>query len=123
LTSLECNGLIVKRSVLEKKKQISRVSSSVPLNITTHLVYLRRSLAGHQRFEIQITQFDDSEEPQTDVCFTDYEPRIKAITHKLANANGKVCLFLYFSINSILIKCFNQGFKFLELDHLYHNNL
>lgn len=100
---MECKGLIVKRSALEKKKQIARVSSSVPLNITTHLVYLRRyavkPLAEHQRFDIQITQNDeDCEELQTDVRLTDYEPQIKAITDKLATANAKVCLFFFFFI-------------------------
>lgn len=97
LRSLECKGLIVKRSALEKKKQIARVSSSVPLNITTHLVYLRRyavkPLAEHQRFDIQITQNEeDCQELQTDVRLTDYEPQIKAITDKLATANAKILL-------------------------------
>ncbi|CAI8595722.1 unnamed protein product [Vicia faba] len=99
LRSLECKGLIVKRSALEKKKHIGGISTStnyVPTNITTNLVYLRRyakSIAQHQRFELQITQFnnpDEISELQTNVVLADYEPQIKAISHKLANANGKV---------------------------------
>ncbi|CAJ2638415.1 unnamed protein product [Trifolium pratense] len=105
LRTLECKGLIVKRSALEKKTQIHTSSSSsvnyTPLNITTHLVYLRRyankPLAQHQRFEFQITQFNqpDSQQQQllqTHVRLADYEPPIKAICDKLANANGKVLL-------------------------------
>ncbi|KAI5440336.1 uncharacterized protein LOC127100750 isoform X2 [Lathyrus oleraceus] len=99
LRSLECKGLIVKRSALEKKKQIGGISTSssyVPTNISTNLVYLRRyakSIAEHQRFELQITQFnnpDQKSELQTNVVLADYEPQIKAISDKLANANGKV---------------------------------
>jgi general transcription factor 3C polypeptide 1 len=102
---LECKGLIVKRSALEKKTQIHTSSSSsvnyTPLNITTHLVYLRRyankPLTNHQRFEFQITQFNQSDSQQqqqlqTDVRLADYEPPMKAISDKLANANGKVLL-------------------------------
>ncbi|GAU22220.1 hypothetical protein TSUD_227560 [Trifolium subterraneum] len=103
LRTLECKGLIVKRSALEQKRQIhTSTSSSVnytPLNITTHLVYLRRyankPLAKHQRFEFQITQFNQPHSQQqlhTDVRLADYEPPIKAICDKLANANGKVLL-------------------------------
>jgi general transcription factor 3C polypeptide 1 len=99
LRTLECKGLIVKRSALEKKTQIHTSSSSsvnyTPLNITTHLVYLRRyankPLTNHQRFEFQITQFNQSQ-LQTDVRLADYEPPMKAISDKLANANGKVLL-------------------------------
>ncbi|CAJ1966952.1 unnamed protein product [Sphenostylis stenocarpa] len=105
LRSLECQGLIVKRSAVEKKKQISSLgeSKSYPC-VTTHLVYLRRyakQLASHQRFEFEITKFnspDDEEEDadgttvQTDVHLKDYTPQMKAICEKLAKANGKVLL-------------------------------
>lgn len=115
LRSLECKGLIVKRSALEKKKQIGGISTSssyVPTNISTNLVYLRRyakSIAEHQRFELQITQFnnpDQKSELQTNVVLADYEPQIKAISDKLANANGKVLIFFH----SILIQCFSLSF-------------
>ncbi|KAK7355373.1 hypothetical protein VNO80_14628 [Phaseolus coccineus] len=105
LRSLECQGLIVKRSAIEKKKQISSLgeSKNYPC-VTTHLVYLRRyakQLACHQRFEFEITKLnspDDEEEDadgttfQTDVHLKDYAPQMKAICDKLANANGKVLL-------------------------------
>ncbi|KAK8468135.1 hypothetical protein PHAVU_007G234600 [Phaseolus vulgaris] len=105
LRSLECQGLVVKRSAIEKKKQISSLgeSKNYPC-VTTHLVYLRRyakQLACHQRFEFEITKLnspDDEEDDadgttfQTDVQLKDYSPQMKAICDKLANANGKVLL-------------------------------
>ncbi|TKY51464.1 B-block binding subunit of TFIIIC [Spatholobus suberectus] len=105
LRSLECQGLIVKHSAIEKKKQISThgESKNYPC-VTTHLVYLRRyakQLASHQRFEFEITKFDapdddyedvDGATLQTDVHLKDYTPQMKAICDKLAKANGKVLL-------------------------------
>ncbi|KAH1259669.1 hypothetical protein GmHk_02G002996 [Glycine max] len=105
LRSLECQGLIVKRSAIEKKKQISShgESKNYPC-VATHLVYLHRyakQLASHQRFEFEITKFnspdDDDEDAdgttlQTDVHLKDYKPQMKAICEKLAEANGKVLL-------------------------------
>ncbi|RDX90912.1 hypothetical protein CR513_27175, partial [Mucuna pruriens] len=105
LRSLECQGLIVKHSAIEKKKQITShgESKNYPC-VTTHLVYLRRyakQLASHQRFEFEITKFnapdDDYEDVdgttlQTDVHLKDYTPQMKAICDKLAKANGKVLL-------------------------------
>ncbi|TKY53824.1 B-block binding subunit of TFIIIC [Spatholobus suberectus] len=105
LRSLECQGLIVKHSAIEKKKQISThgESKNYPC-ITTHLVYLRRyakQLASHQRFEFEITKFDTPDDDyedvdgttlQTDVHLKDYTPQMKAICEKLAKANGKVLL-------------------------------
>jgi len=103
LRSLECQGLIVKRSAIEKKKQISSLGESKNFPcVTTHLVYLRRyakQLACHQRFEFEITKFNSPEEEeedadgatfQTDVHLKDYSPQLKAICDKLAKANGKV---------------------------------
>ncbi|XP_014520601.1 uncharacterized protein LOC106777531 isoform X1 [Vigna radiata var. radiata] len=105
LRSLECQGLIVKRSAIEKKKQISSFGESKNYpGVTTHLVYLRRyakQLSCHQRFEFEITKFnspDDEEEDadgttfQTDVHLKDYSPQMKAICDKLEKANGKVLL-------------------------------
>ncbi|KHN11338.1 hypothetical protein glysoja_036035 [Glycine soja] len=105
LRSLECQGLIVKRSAIEKKKQISGhgESKNYPC-VATHLVYLHRyakQLDSHQRFEFEITKFnspdDDDEDAdgttlQTDVHLKDYKPQMKAICEKLAEANDKVLL-------------------------------
>lgn len=90
LRSLECQGLIVKRSAIEKKKK------QTPVTATTHLVYLRRyakQIASHQRFEFEITEEDDDCEGttlQTDVLLKDYTPQMKAICDQLAKANDKV---------------------------------
>lgn len=112
LRSLECQGLIVKHSAIEKKKQISThgESKNYPC-VATHLVYLRRyakKLDSHQRFEFEITKLntpeDDDEDAegtalQTDVLLKDYTPQIKAICDKLAKANGKVHFSIQFSLN------------------------
>ncbi|KAJ1411475.1 Winged helix-like DNA-binding domain superfamily [Sesbania bispinosa] len=105
LRSLECQGLIVKHSAIEKKKQIStHGESKIYPCVTTHLVYLHRyakQIASHQRFEFEITKFNSTEDDdedadgnslQTDVLLKDYAPQIKAICDKLAKANGKVLL-------------------------------
>nr|KYP44573.1 hypothetical protein KK1_033920 [Cajanus cajan] len=106
LRSLECQGLVVKHSAIEKKKHISTSgeSKNYPC-VTTHLVYLRRyakQLASHQRLEFEITKFnapeDDYEEVtdgatlKTDVHLNDYAPQMKAVCEKLAKADGKVLL-------------------------------
>ncbi|KAK7386106.1 hypothetical protein VNO78_26063 [Psophocarpus tetragonolobus] len=104
LRSLECQGLIVKHSAIEKKKQISGHGESINYPcVTTHLVYLRRyakRLASHQRFEFEVTKFnspddDDDEDAdgttlQTDVHLKDYKPQMKAICDILTKANDKV---------------------------------
>lgn len=102
LKSLECQGLILKRSAIEKKRQVGDSKNSIPINTPTHLVYLRRyakQITSHQRFEFEITEFNDPDHEtasQTDVLLKDYTPQMKAICDKLANANGKVI----FSLNS-----------------------
>ncbi|KAK7313964.1 hypothetical protein VNO77_39171 [Canavalia gladiata] len=105
LRSLECQGLIVKHSAIERKKQIScdGESKNYPC-VATHLVYLHRyakQLASHQRVEFEITKFNapgdgcedaDGTTLQTDVHLKDYTPQMKAVCDKLARANGKVLL-------------------------------
>ncbi|KHN24557.1 uncharacterized protein LOC114390526 isoform X1 [Glycine soja] len=103
LRSLECQGLIVKHSAIEKKKQNGE-SKNYPC-VTTHLVclhrYAKQVASHHQRFEFEVTKFntpgDDYEDAdgttlQTDVHLKDYTPQMKAICDKLAKANGKVLL-------------------------------
>ncbi|KAL2317767.1 hypothetical protein Fmac_031643 [Flemingia macrophylla] len=106
LRSLECQGLIVKHSAVQKTKQISTTGESKNYpGVTTHLVYLRRyanKLAPQQRVEFAINKFnaqdDDCEEDadgatlQTDVHLNDYAPQMKAVCDKLAKADGKVLL-------------------------------
>ncbi|XP_027358131.1 uncharacterized protein LOC113867201 isoform X2 [Abrus precatorius] len=102
LRSLECQGLIVKHSAIERKKQISShgESKNYPC-VTTHLVYLHRyakHLASNRRFEFEINKFNAKDEDadgttlQTHVLLKDYTPQMKAICDKLAKANGKVLL-------------------------------
>ncbi|XP_019460992.1 PREDICTED: uncharacterized protein LOC109360501 [Lupinus angustifolius] len=109
LRSLECQGLIVKHSAIEKKKQINNdgeESDHYFPSVATHLVYLHRyakqQLASHQRFEItksnSATANDDDDEDadgtrlQTDVMLKDYAPQMKEICDKLAEANDKVLI-------------------------------
>ncbi|MED6195389.1 hypothetical protein PIB30_037403, partial [Stylosanthes scabra] len=105
LRSLECQGLVVKNPVIEKKKQISTHgdSKNYPC-VSTHLVYLRRyakKLESNQRFEFQITKSNNPEDDDEDaegnalkreVLLKDYKPQMKVICDKLAKANGKVLL-------------------------------
>ncbi|KAK7271540.1 hypothetical protein RJT34_27516 [Clitoria ternatea] len=103
LRSLECQGLIVKHSAIEKKKQVSThgESKSYP-PVTTNVVYLHRYAkqhAPHERLELEITKFNTPEDDydgatfQTDVHLKeDYALQMKAICDKLAKANGKVLL-------------------------------
>ncbi|KAE9605186.1 putative B-block binding subunit of TFIIIC, winged helix-turn-helix DNA-binding protein [Lupinus albus] len=110
LRSLECQGLIVKHSAIEKKKQINNdgeESDHYFPSVATHLVYLHRyakqQLASHQRFEItksnSAAKDDDDDEDQTDgtrlqtdVLLKDYAPQMKEICDKLAKANDKVLI-------------------------------
>ncbi|KAK7282250.1 hypothetical protein RIF29_10882 [Crotalaria pallida] len=117
LRSLECQGLIVKHSAIEKKKQVSSGDGEsenycyYPC-VATHLVYLHRyakpqqQLGSYQRFEI--TKFnaaaaakdedEDEDEDgaavvqQTDVLLQDNAPQMKLVCDKLATADGKVLI-------------------------------
>ncbi|KAK7341085.1 hypothetical protein VNO80_24009 [Phaseolus coccineus] len=84
LRSLECRGLIVKRSAIERKKQISSFGESENYSsVTTNLVFLR----------CYAKQLADGTTFQTDVYLKDdYSPQMKAVCDKLAKAKGKVLL-------------------------------
>ncbi|KAI4355444.1 hypothetical protein L6164_004219 [Bauhinia variegata] len=105
LKSLDCQGLIVKQSALERKKDtcLDGESKYYPC-VTTNLVYLNRyakQLGSHQR--VEITKWEqNSENPEeangnasrgeTDVLVKDYTQQMKAISDKLEKANNKVLL-------------------------------
>ncbi|XP_057453940.1 uncharacterized protein LOC130745606 isoform X3 [Lotus japonicus] len=96
LRTLECQGLILKRTALEKKKPTSSFSGIA----TTNLVFLRRYAAkvtSHQRFELDHLEEEEEEEEEgsatpKDMLLKDYAPQMNAIREKLAIANGKVLL-------------------------------
>ncbi|KAK7264858.1 hypothetical protein RJT34_32471 [Clitoria ternatea] len=100
LRSLECQGLIVKHSAVERKKQVStRGESKNYPPVATNVVYLHRYAKQHQRIGLEITNLkipeDDIDGPtlQTDVHIKeDYAPQMKAVCDKLAKANAKVVL-------------------------------
>ncbi|KAF7814065.1 uncharacterized protein G2W53_028034 [Senna tora] len=104
LRSLECQGLIVKKSALERKKETCADGELKNLPcVSTNLVYLHRyakQLGSHQRFEIT-TEEQKLKSPEDanrnsrgeiDVLVKDYAPQIKAICDKLEKANGKVLI-------------------------------
>ncbi|XP_068479341.1 uncharacterized protein [Phaseolus vulgaris] len=84
LRSLECRGLIVKRSAIERKKRISSFGESENYSsVTTNLVFLRcyaKHLADGTTFQTDVHLKDD------------YSPQMKAVCDKLAKAKGKVLL-------------------------------
>ncbi|KAI9102884.1 hypothetical protein K1719_023323 [Acacia pycnantha] len=102
LRSLECQGLIVKQSALERKKETCADGELKNLPcVSTNLVYLHRyakQLGSHQRFEITTAgqKLKNQEDAngnsggEMDVLIKDYAPQMKAICGKLAKANGKV---------------------------------
>lgn len=102
LRSLECQGLIVKQSALERKKETCADGELKNLPcVSTNLVYLHRyakQLGSHQRYEIttagqKLKNQDDTNgnsSGEMDVLIKDYAPQMKTICGKLVKANGKV---------------------------------
>ncbi|KAJ7951536.1 putative B-block-binding subunit of tfiiic protein [Quillaja saponaria] len=111
LRQLECQGLIVKHSAVERKKEtcIDGKSKYHPC-VTTNMIYLNRyaqRLGSQQRFEItkeeQIVEslVDANGEASNrdglagdrvkiDIHIKDYTPQVNAIRDKLEKANNKV---------------------------------
>ncbi|KAI9102907.1 hypothetical protein K1719_023346 [Acacia pycnantha] len=106
LKNLECQGLIVKQSALEKKKETCADGELKNLPcLSTSLVHLHRDakqLGAHQRFESTTAGqklknqegANGNSSGEMDVLIKDYAPQMKAICGKLAMANAKVLVVL-----------------------------